>query len=70
MGRLRQSLLRHVGLIRPYRFERTLIVLAAVANFAFLAVGAAFLAARDDLNGGTPRAWYFVYLIVLLERRA
>lgn len=63
---MRQGLLRHIGLAKPYRFERTLIVLAAAALLLFIAVIAVLLDVRGDLTAGTPRSWYFVYLVVLI----
>jgi hypothetical protein len=65
---VRQFLLRHVGLVKPYRFERTLIVLVAAALFVFIAIVAVLLYARDDLTPAStsPRCLYFLYLMALL----
>ena len=58
--------LNHVGLARPYRFERTLVLLS-VLLLAVMA-GAALVHYRlaGELTKGTPRFWYFLYLAVLL----
>jgi hypothetical protein len=63
---VRQRFLRHIGLSRPYRFERTLVVLVAVALFVFVATVGALLYLRGDLTPGSPRWFYFLYLTGLL----
>ena len=63
---MRQRFLRHIGLSRPYRFERTLVVLVAAAMFVFVATIAALLHLRGDLTPGSPRWFYFLYLVGLL----
>lgn len=61
-----RRLASHVGLTRPYRFERTIAVLVA------LVLGIAALAATwryglaAELMPGLPRSWYFAYLASLL----
>ncbi len=57
----------HVGLARPYRFERTIAVLVSLA-LAVITVGFVWryrLAA--ELMPGSPRSWYFAYLALLLS---
>jgi hypothetical protein len=63
---LGQFLLRHVGLTRPYRFERTLLATAALLLAVVIVVLAAVLAARGHLSMDTPRGRYVVYLGVLI----
>jgi lysophospholipase L1-like esterase len=62
---MRQSLLKHFGLQKPYRFERTLVAIAAVLLFLFVTVIALYLHARGQLTIGTVRSWYVVYLLGL-----
>jgi lysophospholipase L1-like esterase len=62
---MRQRLLKHFGLERPYRFERTLVVVTSLALAVVVAVIALYLHARGQLPTGTPRAWYIAYLIGL-----
>jgi hypothetical protein len=62
---MRGILLRHFGLTRPYRFERTLVALFAVALFLIVAAVAAYLYAHQHLTIGTPRSWYIVYVMAL-----
>src|ERR1041384_3326511 len=62
---MRQRLLKHAGLARPYQFERTLVVVASLAFSAVVVVIALYLHARGQLPTGTPRAWYVAYLIAL-----
>lgn len=56
----------HVGLTRPYRFERTIAVLMSL----MLAMLACALVWRYrlaiELVPGSPRSWYFAYIAVLL----
>ena len=67
-------LLEHFGCIRPFRFERMLVLLSAVLlASAVLAVAAALVArtgfelgAPRGLTWGTPRSWYFVYVLGLI----
>ena len=63
---MRQFLLRHVGLAKPRRFERTLIIAVAAALFVFVALVALLLYLREDLTPGSPRWFYFLYLAGLL----
>ncbi|MFN4018053.1 MAG: SGNH/GDSL hydrolase family protein [Reyranella sp.] len=59
-------LVRHVGLSRPYRFERTIAV--AVALLLATAGGAIVLVygLADDIAAGSPAAWFFAYVGGLL----
>jgi lysophospholipase L1-like esterase len=59
-------LLDHAGLSRPYRFERTIAVLAGLALAAVVAMAAVRLALRDELSWQAPRGWHFLYLAALL----
>lgn len=56
----------HVGLTKPYRFERTIAVMVSLA----LAVMAGALVWRYrlavDLVSDSPRSWYFAYIAILL----
>jgi hypothetical protein len=61
-----QAFLRHIGLTKPYRFERTLMALAALVLAVVIAALAAFLAVRGHLSLDTPRGWYVLYLGVLI----
>jgi lysophospholipase L1-like esterase len=66
--------LHYFGLVRPFRFERVLVLLLALAMLLAIGVGAMLLLSRDagvngearGLSWGTPRGWYFVYLAALL----
>lgn len=59
-------LLDHVGLSRPYRFERTLATLAALALAAVVGAVALRLSLAHDLSLRAPRGWYFLYLAGLI----
>ena len=63
---MRRWLLDHFGLARPYRFERTLLALAALALLLATGVVAGLLAHAGELKAGTQRATYFLYLAALL----
>jgi lysophospholipase L1-like esterase len=67
-------ILGHIGLAKPYRFERTLVVVVAVA-LAIVVAGATIalwartgfvLGAQRGPVWGTPRGWYLIYLATLL----
>lgn len=59
-------ILRYLGLSRPYRFERAILVGLAVL-LALLAAGAAlWMRASGELALRGPRGEYFVYLLILL----
>ena len=51
-----------MGLVRPYRFERTIPALLALLLLGLVAAGAVGLALSDQLKLMTPRAAYFAYL--------
>ena len=56
----------HCGLSRPYRLERVLAVLAAVASGIVLAGTAIGFALTGELDRHTPRELYFLYLAGLI----
>lgn len=64
--RMKAWLVRHVGLLHPYRFERTI----AVAVALLLAVGGGTVVLvhglADDVAPGSPAAWFFAYVGGLL----
>jgi hypothetical protein len=62
---MRRLLLDHFGLLRPYRFERLLLALAALAVLAAIAIFAAALLQAGELTAGTQRAAYFLYLLAM-----
>ena len=59
-------LIDHAGLQRPFRFDRTFTVVAALALGAAVGAVAVRLSLRDELTLQTPRGWYFLYLAGLL----
>jgi len=59
-------LLAYLGLRRPYRFERTIIVFAALVLAIAVILMAGYLAATGDFTAFGPRAQYFLYLLALL----
>lgn len=59
-------MLGHVGLLRPYRFERAIIVLLAILLAAVAGLSALWLASIGELVSGGPRAGYFLYVGALL----
>lgn len=69
-----EALRRHFGLVKPYRFERTLSLMGAIFLGFLLAAAASALLLRDDspggasrgLSWGTPRCWYFLYMTSLV----
>ncbi len=61
-----KPLLAHVGLRRPYRFERAIPVLCALVLALIVVATAAWMAATDRLGHGGPRAQYLLYLLLLL----
>ncbi len=66
MYAVRRALLEHAGLSRPFRFERSLIVLVASA-FAIVIAGLALdLGLNDRLALATLRGWYFIWLATLI----
>lgn len=59
-------MLAHVGLLRPYRFERAVVVLLALVLAAVAGLSAIWLASIGELVSGGPRADYFFYIGALL----
>jgi hypothetical protein len=62
---MRRLLLDHFGLVRPYRFERTLLAVLAFALLLAMAITAWMLWKIGGLSPGTKRATYFWYLLGL-----
>ena len=60
------SILRHVGLVPPYRFERAILTGFAVLLALLAAVAAVWMRRAGELALGGPRGDYFVYLAFLL----
>lgn len=58
--------LAHIGLAKPYRFERTLAVLAALMLAAVAGAVTTHYYLADDVAFGTRRWWYFVYVAALI----
>jgi hypothetical protein len=64
----------HFGLAKPYKFERTLVLLfgglmalaVAVVVIALFARSGFEWGAARGISWGTPRCWYFVYIAGLL----
>ena len=69
-----EALRRHFGLVKPYKFERTLSLLGAIVLGIIVVVAASALWLRDaspggesrGLSWGTPRGWYFLYIASLV----
>jgi hypothetical protein len=64
-----RHLLRHAGLARPYRFERTLVVVAGLGLALVVGAAAAVLALHNHLPLDSPRGWHFLYLAALIVLR-
>ena len=58
--------LRHVGLAKPYRFERLLAVLVAACLAFAVAATAIGLVVAGELDRHSPRELYFLYLAGLI----
>jgi hypothetical protein len=56
----------HLGLGRPYRFERTILAALAIVLAVVVVATARWLVGIDELHAGGPRADYFLYLLALL----
>lgn len=56
----------HAGVARPYRFERTLCILAAVVLALVAGAAALWLYHRGKLHAETQLEWYFIYLALLI----
>jgi hypothetical protein len=63
---MRHLILSHFGLAKPYRFERTLLALAALALFVVLSVCGAWLWFRGGVSVGSLCWWYLIYVGALL----
>ena len=63
---LRRGLADHVGLAKPYKFERTLVALVALTVGVVVGTSGLIMYANGDVTYGTPRAWYFLYVTILL----
>ncbi len=63
---MRRWLPDHFGLARPFRFERTLLAVAALAVLLAIAILAALLVYAREPRAGTQRATYFLYLLALV----
>jgi lysophospholipase L1-like esterase len=63
---LKHRLLAYAGLARPYRFERTLAVLAALSLAIVIAAAAIHFCVAGKLPSDSPRYWYFVYMAALV----
>ena len=59
---MKHRLLAYAGLARPYRFERTLAVLAAFSLAVVIAAAAIHFYVAGKLPLHSPRYWYFVYM--------
>jgi len=58
-------MLAYVGFSRPYRFERAIIALVALILAFAVVLAAGWLFELDELTAFGPRAFYFLYLLVL-----
>lgn len=56
----------HVGLARPYRFERAITLLFALLLALLAGAALAYYRFSGELTKGTPRYEYFLYLLALL----
>jgi hypothetical protein len=63
---LKHRLLAYAGLARPYRFERTLAVLAAFSLAVVIAAAALHFCIARKLPLDSPRSWYFIYMAALV----
>jgi lysophospholipase L1-like esterase len=63
---LKHGLLAYAGLTRPYRFERTLAVLAAFTLAIVIGAAAIHFHVTGKLHPGSQRCWYFVYMAALV----
>ena len=63
---MKHRLLAYVGLARPYRFERTLVVLIAFLLAVVIAAAAIHFHVVGKLPIDSPRYWYFVYMAALV----
>ena len=63
---MKHRLLAYAGLARPYRFERTLAVLAALSLAVVIAAAAIHFCIARKLPLDSPRYWYFVYMAAVV----
>ncbi len=63
---MKHRLLAYAGLTRPYRFERTLALLVAVALTVVTAAAAIHFYVAGKLPIDSPRYWYFIYMAALV----
>jgi hypothetical protein len=63
---LKDGLLAFAGLARPYRFERTLVVLTALLLAIVVGAAAIHFHLAGKLPPDSPRYWYFVYVAALV----
>jgi hypothetical protein len=63
---MKRRIAGHLGLTRPFRFERTLTVLFALILASVAGAAAVRFELAGGLTAGTPRSWYFVYMAVLI----
>ena len=62
---MKHGLLAFAGLARPYRFKRTLAVLAALSLAVVIAAAALHFCIARKLPLDSPRSWYFIYMAAL-----
>ena len=63
---MKHRLLAYAGLARPYRFERPLAVLAALALAIVVGAAAIHFHVTGKLHPGSQRYWYFIYMAALV----
>jgi hypothetical protein len=63
---LEHRLLAWAGLAKPYRFERALVLAAALGLGVIAGAAALWLGLKGDLILETPRGWHFLYLAALI----
>lgn len=56
----------HVGLTKPHRFERTIAILVSLVLAAVAVAVVWRYRLAEELAPGSPRAWYFAYVAILL----
>src|SRR5260370_15001242 len=60
------AVLAYIGLRRPYRFERAIVAALALVVATAVILAAGWLIAIGGLTSVGPRAYYFLYLLLLL----
>ncbi|HZX84907.1 MAG TPA: hypothetical protein VFF19_15160 [Reyranella sp.] len=63
---MKHGLLAFAGLARPYRFERTFVVVPTVLLAVLVGAAAIHFHLSGKLPPDSPRYWYFVYMAVLV----